>query len=82
MMKKNGRHTDREWAELASLLSGEKDGQSDLLDQFRADDNIETTKKWKELRIMNDEKEINVDKAWNNVYTRMIDDQNKAAATS
>ena len=37
----------------------------------------DTVKKWKELRNMNDEKEINVDKAWNNVFSRMNESGHK-----
>jgi ferric-dicitrate binding protein FerR (iron transport regulator) len=70
-MKNKERYSDREWEELASLLSGEKGEQSDLLGQFMAEDNNDTVKNWKELSNMNDEKEINVDKAWNNVFSRM-----------
>lgn len=70
-MKNNERYSDREWEELASLLSGEKGEQSDLLGRFIADDSNDTVKNWKELRNMNDEKEINVDNAWNNVFARI-----------
>jgi transmembrane sensor len=70
-MKNNDGYNDREWEELASLLSGEKDEQSDLLRRFMSEDRNYTIKKWKELRNMNDEKEINVDNAWNNVFARM-----------
>ena len=70
-MKNKERYSDREWEELASLLSGEKGEQSDLLGQFMAEDRNDTVTKWKELSNMNDEKEINVDKAWNNVFSRM-----------
>ena len=37
-MKNKERYSDREWEELASLLSGEKGEQSDLLGQFMAED--------------------------------------------
>jgi transmembrane sensor len=70
-MKNNERYNNRQWEELASLLSDEKSEQSDLLGQFIDEDNNDTVKKWKELRNMNDEQEINVDKAWNNVFARM-----------
>jgi transmembrane sensor len=76
-MKNNERYSDREWEELASLLSGEKGEKSDLLGRFIADDSIDAVKKWKELRNMNDEKEINVDKAWNNVFARMNENGQK-----
>jgi ferric-dicitrate binding protein FerR (iron transport regulator) len=70
-MKKIKGYSDREWEELASILSGEKGEESDLLRQFISEDSLDTEKKWKELRNMSEEKEINVDKAWNNVYARI-----------
>jgi len=70
-MKKIERFTDKEWEELASLLSDEKSEQTDLLNRFMAEDIYNTGKQWKELRNMSSEKEINVDKAWNSVYTRL-----------
>ena len=36
-----------------------------------AEDIYNTEKQWKELRNMSSEKEINVDKAWNNVYSKI-----------
>ena len=71
-MKNNEIYSDRDWEELASLLSGEKGEQPDLLGQFMADDSNDTVKKWKELSNMNDDKEINVDKAWNSVLSRIL----------
>ena len=76
-MKNNERYSDREWAELASLLSGEKDEQSDLLARFIAEDGNDTINKWKELSDMSEEKEINVDKAWKNLSSRMNESENK-----
>jgi transmembrane sensor len=64
-------YTDKEWEELASLLSDEKSEQTDLLNRFLAEDISNTGKQWKELSIMRSEKEINVDKAWNNVYSKL-----------
>jgi transmembrane sensor len=77
-MKNNERYSDREWEELASLLSDEKGEQSDLLGRFMSEDSNETVKKWKELRNMSDEKEINVDQAWNNLFSRMKESGHKA----
>lgn len=77
-MKNNGRYSDREWEELASLLSGEKGEQSDLLGRFIAEEGNDTINKWKELGNMSDEKEINVDKAWNNLFSRMNESENEA----
>jgi len=65
------RFTDGEWEEIASALSGEKDGRPELMSRFMADDNHEVEKIWKGLRTMSDEKEINVDDAWKKVSSRI-----------
>jgi len=70
-MNKTERFTDKEWEELAKILSDEKGEKTDLLNQFMADDIYKTKEQWKELRSMGSDKEINVDKAWNNVYSRI-----------
>jgi len=72
-MKNTERFTDKEWEELASMLSDEKREQGDLFDQFMAGDTNNSGKKWKELKNMNNQKEIDVDKAWNNVHSRLIE---------
>jgi transmembrane sensor len=63
--------TDRNWEELASALSGEKEGKSELLNRFLAEEGNITQELWEKLGKMNDEKEINVDKAWDKVYSRI-----------
>lgn len=63
--------SDKDWEDLASLISGEKDEDKDLLSRFTAEDNHETVRQWKELREMNNDREINVDKAWDNLYSRL-----------
>ena len=65
------RYTDREWEELASLLSDEKGEQTDLLNQFMSEDIHHTGEYWKELRKMSDDVEINVSKAWDSLHTRL-----------
>ncbi len=70
-MNKIEKYTDKEWEELSSLLSDEQNDNKDLLSRFMAEDSHNTIKNWKELRDMNSEKEINVDKAWNNLYSRL-----------
>jgi ferric-dicitrate binding protein FerR (iron transport regulator) len=72
-MKNIESFTDKEWEELASVLSDEKSGNTDLLDRFIAGDLKNTGKTWKELKIMYDQKEIDVDKAWNKVSSRLMD---------
>ena len=76
-MNKIKRFTDKDWKELASLLSDEKSEKTDLLKHFIAEDNYSTGKQWKELRNMSGEKEINIDNAWNNVYSRLNENDRK-----
>ena len=70
-MKTRNNYTDREWEVLASILSGEKGEDNDLFNRFMAEDFSNTGKQWKELSDMGNDKEINVDKAWDKVYSRM-----------
>jgi transmembrane sensor len=69
--KITGRYSEKEWKKLASLLSGEENNDKDLLGRYMADDGHNTVKYWKELNEMKSEKEIDVDKAWNSVYSRL-----------
>jgi ferric-dicitrate binding protein FerR (iron transport regulator) len=70
-MNKRDKYSDKEWEELASLLSDEKSGETDLLNRFTEEDIYETGTKWKEIRKMSSDKEIDVDKAWNKVYSKL-----------
>jgi ferric-dicitrate binding protein FerR (iron transport regulator) len=69
-MKNIENYTDQEWEELASILSDEKGEHSDLIDRFAEEDANNSSKKWKELRMNSNEK-IDVDRAWNNVQSRL-----------
>ena len=73
-MKKRERFTDKEWEELASILSDEKVEKKDLLDRFMVEDQNNSGKTWKDLKNMNSQEEIDVDKAWNNMSSRLIKD--------
>ena len=75
-MKNIEKFTDKEWEELASLLSDEKGEQPELLERFMAGDKNNSGKMWKDLRIPI-RKEINVDKAWNNVNSRLADSESE-----
>lgn len=70
-MMNTERFTDSEWEEIASALSGEKEGRPELMNRFMAEDNNEVEKKWKGLRTMNEDKDINVDDAWNKVSSKI-----------
>jgi transmembrane sensor len=70
-MNKTEKYTDKEWEELASLLSEEKNEKTDLLTRFMDEDVCNTEKQWKELRDMSSDNEINIDKAWAKVYSKM-----------
>lgn len=63
--------SDKEWEELASILSEEQSKNDDLLQRFMADDSHNTVHQWKELKNTNSQNEINVEKAWNKVSSRL-----------
>jgi len=70
-MKNRDKYTDKEWEELSSLLSDEQSENKDLLSRFMAGDRYNTIKYWKEIKEMNSDKEIDVDKAWNKLHSRL-----------
>lgn len=67
-MKKREKLSGKDWDELASIFSGEK---KDVTGTFAGSDIAHVEKKWKEIGEMNKNKEIDVDKAWDNVYARI-----------
>jgi transmembrane sensor len=70
-MDNTEKYTDRDWEILASQISGETAETADELGRFRDDDNYSTEKQWNKIGIMGNKNRIDVDKAWNNVYSRM-----------
>ncbi|HBZ22337.1 MAG TPA: hypothetical protein DEO60_14485 [Bacteroidales bacterium] len=70
-MKNRDNYTDKEWEELSSLLSDEQNDNKDLLGRFMAEDRYNTIKYWKEIKEMNSDREIDVDKAWNKLHSRL-----------
>lgn len=72
-MNKIEKYTDKEWEELSSLLSEEQNENKELLSRFMAEDKHDTIKHWKELKEMNNDKEINTDKAWDKLHSRLIE---------
>jgi ferric-dicitrate binding protein FerR (iron transport regulator) len=69
-MKNIDKYTDKDWEKLAAIFSGEAAEQSDELSGFRTDDDIKTEIQWRKLGEMSN-KVINVDKAWNDTYSRI-----------
>ena len=70
-MNNTERFTDKEWEMLASILSGENSENPDLLKRFMEDDSLETGDKWKEIKDMSISKEIDVEKAWKSVSSKL-----------
>lgn len=70
-MNKTDKYTDKDWEKIASLLSGESTESDDDLREFREEDKFGTEKKWNEMGKMGNNKEIDADKAWNIVYSRI-----------
>ena len=70
-----GKFTDREWEELAAHLSGENTANGDILSRFAEEDEYNTMKYWKDLTEMDNEREINVDRAWDKLHSRLRDNR-------
>jgi transmembrane sensor len=70
-MKNKNKHSNREWKELAARFSGEKRELSGESGNFSTEDQLNTEKIWREIGNMNGYKEINVDNAWGNLYSRL-----------
>lgn len=64
-------YSEKDWTKLASILSDETTEENDLLTRFRADDGSDTIKNWNEIQKMSNDKEIDVDKAWNKLFNRL-----------
>ena len=70
-MNKVEKYSDKDWEKLASLLSDEtKESIGELL-EFRQEDHFSTEKKWNVMGKMENNKKIDADKAWNNIYSRI-----------
>ena len=70
-MKNKNKHSNWDWKELAAKFSDEKRELSGESGNFSAEDQLNTEKIWREIGNMNDYKEINVDNAWGNLYSRL-----------
>lgn len=68
------RFTVKEWEELASILSDEKEDKGNLLDRLMAEDQNNSGKTWKDLKNMNGNELINIDTAWNNLNSRLTEE--------
>jgi transmembrane sensor len=70
-MKNKNKHSNRDWKELAAKFSDEKRELSGESGNFSTEDQLNTEKIWRQLGNMNDDKEINVDNAWGDLYSRL-----------
>ena len=76
MRKMNNKlkHTDKDWGKLASLLSGETAETAETADKtdiFREADHYSIEKQWNEMGKTINDKKIDVDRAWSNIYSRI-----------
>jgi ferric-dicitrate binding protein FerR (iron transport regulator) len=74
-MNNTEKFTDKEWEMLASILSGEDAENPDLFRRFKEDDYQKTGDKWKEIKDMSIQKEIDVEKAWKSVSSKLHEEQ-------
>jgi ferric-dicitrate binding protein FerR (iron transport regulator) len=77
-MNKTEKYQDKEWEDLAAMLSGEKGEEKGLPLNIQAEDFIRLNEQWKELGNMEKDEKIDVDKAWAGVYSRIVQ-ENQAA---
>lgn len=70
-MDNTEKYTDKDWEKLASLLSGETNEPSDVIEKFREEDHYGTDKQWNEMGKTGNKTRIDVDKAWNKIYSRI-----------
>jgi len=75
-MKNKENLTDRDWQELAGFMSEETWIKSEKLKRFMAEDSYETERKWKELKYMKNNEQINVDQAWDKVVSKINETEN------
>jgi transmembrane sensor len=73
MKKMNNKlkHSNKDWEKLASQLSGEANDLSDEFGRFSEADHYTLEKQWNEIAKMGNDKKIDLDRAWNNVYSRI-----------
>jgi ferric-dicitrate binding protein FerR (iron transport regulator) len=69
-MNKKVKNTDKDWGKLASLFSGETNKFSGELGRFRETNYYGIEKYWNEMGKMEIDKKIDLDKAWNSIYSR------------
>lgn len=65
------KYSDNEWEELASMLSGEAAGRDELLHKFASGDTSAIPGQWKVLRTVNEQENIDVDRAWGRLSSRI-----------
>ena len=63
----NETFTDVEWAKLASIFSGERPEDKELVDKFNANDPYGTREKWQAISQISNDNKVDTDKAWNKV---------------
>ena len=70
-MNNQDKFTDKEWDKLASIFSGEEAENPALIRKFIEDDFHKTGDKWKEITEMSNDKDIDVERAWQNVSAKI-----------
>jgi ferric-dicitrate binding protein FerR (iron transport regulator) len=71
-MNKKEKYQEKDWEDLAAMLSGEKSEDGDTPVNMQADDFITLTEEWKEIGNMKQDENIDVDKAWASVYSKIL----------
>ncbi|HOP57891.1 MAG TPA: FecR domain-containing protein [Bacteroidales bacterium] len=77
-MANEDKYNSSEWEKLARHMSEENNQPSDFFQRFLSEDKYNTYKQWKELKNMDENKEIDVDYAWRKVVSRLNKESNQS----
>lgn len=70
-MTNSEKFTDQEWEKIASILSDEESENHELINRFMKSDLHDTAALWKNLKDMSNNKNIDVEKAWQSVSSKI-----------
>lgn len=74
-MNNMDKYNERDWEEIASYLSGESSDKSELIQSFIANRGSEIENYWKMIDNNRGDNKVNVDKAWDVLFSRLNDDK-------
>ena len=74
-MNNMDKYNERDWEEIASYLSGESSDKSEVVQSFITNRGHEIENYWKMIDDSRGDNKVNVDKAWEVLFSRLNDDK-------